>query len=50
MPLANEYLGYDYFLSGTVFKGKQLEEPLGSHRKLKKIKDYKLIPPMVFMW
>jgi FAD synthase len=23
---------------------------LGSHRKLKKIKDYKLIPPMVFMW
>jgi riboflavin kinase/FMN adenylyltransferase len=27
--LANEYLGYDYFLSGTVFKGK-LAEPLGS--------------------
>jgi riboflavin kinase/FMN adenylyltransferase len=30
MPLANEYLGYDYFLSGTVFKGNNLVEPLGS--------------------
>jgi riboflavin kinase/FMN adenylyltransferase len=29
MPLANEYLGYDYFLSGTVFKGK-LGRTIGS--------------------
>ncbi|MFB0911439.1 MAG: riboflavin kinase, partial [Flavobacterium sp.] len=29
MPLANEYLGYDYFLSGTVFKGKQLGRTIG---------------------
>jgi hypothetical protein len=29
MPLANEYLGYDYF-SGTVFKKQLAEEPLGS--------------------
>jgi riboflavin kinase/FMN adenylyltransferase len=42
MPLANEYLGYDYFF-GTVFKEK-LVEPLGSPRKHKIEEDYKLIP------
>jgi riboflavin kinase/FMN adenylyltransferase len=49
MPLANEYLGYDYFLSGTVFKGKQLGRTIGFPRKHKIEEDYKLIPP-VFMW
>jgi riboflavin kinase/FMN adenylyltransferase len=41
MPLANEYLGYDYFLSGTVFKRKLTNWV--PHRK-HKIEDYKLIP------
>lgn len=45
MPLANEYLGYDYFLSGTVFKGKQLGRTIGFPTANIKIKeDYKLIP------
>lgn len=45
MPLANEYLGYDYFLSGTVFKGKQLGRTIGFPTANLKIKeDYKLIP------
>jgi riboflavin kinase/FMN adenylyltransferase len=35
MPLANEYLGYDYFLSGTVFKGKQLGRTIGSPPNIK---------------
>jgi riboflavin kinase/FMN adenylyltransferase len=43
MPLANEYLGYDYFLSGTVFKGKQLGRTIG-FPKHKIEEDYKLIP------
>jgi FAD synthase len=34
MPLANEYLGTTIFLSGTVFKGNNLAEPLG-YRKHK---------------
>jgi riboflavin kinase/FMN adenylyltransferase len=29
MALANAYLGYDYFLTGTVFKGKQLGRTIG---------------------
>jgi riboflavin kinase/FMN adenylyltransferase len=29
MALANEYLGYEYFLTGTVFKGKQLGRTIG---------------------
>ena len=29
MTLANNYLGYEYFLSGTVFKGKQLGRTIG---------------------
>lgn len=45
MPLANEYLGYDYFLSGTVFKGKQLGRTIGFPTANIKIKEnYKLIP------
>jgi riboflavin kinase/FMN adenylyltransferase len=45
MPLANEYLGYDYFLSGTVFKGKQLGRTIGFPTANIKIEeDYKLIP------
>jgi riboflavin kinase/FMN adenylyltransferase len=43
MPLANEYLGYDYFI-WNCFQRKQLGEPLGSHRKHKIEEDYKLIP------
>jgi riboflavin kinase/FMN adenylyltransferase len=33
MTLSNEYLGYDYFLTGTVIQGKQLEEPSISQRQ-----------------
>jgi riboflavin kinase/FMN adenylyltransferase len=45
MPLANEYLGYDYFLSGIIFKGKQLGRTIGFPTANLKIKeDYKLIP------
>lgn len=45
MPLANEYLGYDYFLSGTVTKGKQLGRTIGFPTANLTIKeDYKLIP------
>jgi riboflavin kinase/FMN adenylyltransferase len=45
MTLSNEYLGYDYFLTGTVIQGKQLEEPSIPNGKLKKIaENYKLIP------
>jgi riboflavin kinase/FMN adenylyltransferase len=43
MPLANEYLGYDYFLSGTVFKGKQLGHWVPT-ANIKIEEDYKLIP------
>jgi riboflavin kinase/FMN adenylyltransferase len=41
MPLANEYLGYDYFFIWNCF---QQPEPLGSQRKHKIEEDYKLIP------
>jgi riboflavin kinase/FMN adenylyltransferase len=45
IPLANEYLGYDYFLSGIVFKGKQLGRTIGFPTANIDIKeDYKLIP------
>jgi riboflavin kinase/FMN adenylyltransferase len=40
MPLANEYLGYDYFYLELF----SLVEPLGPHRKHKIEEDYKLIP------
>ncbi|PTS89522.1 riboflavin biosynthesis protein RibF [Flavobacterium sp. HMWF030] len=45
MDLANEYLGYDYFLSGEVVKGKQLGRTIGFPTANIQIeKDYKLIP------
>jgi riboflavin kinase/FMN adenylyltransferase len=45
IPLANEYLGYDYFLTGTIIKGKQLGRTIGFPTANLKIKeDYKLIP------
>jgi riboflavin kinase/FMN adenylyltransferase len=45
MTLANKYLGYDYFLTGTVFKGQQLGRTIGFPTANLKIKeDYKLIP------
>jgi riboflavin kinase/FMN adenylyltransferase len=45
MILANKYLGYDYFLTGTIFKGKQLGRTIGFPTANLKIKeDYKLIP------
>jgi riboflavin kinase/FMN adenylyltransferase len=40
MALANAYLGYDYFLTGTVLKGKQLGRTIGfptANIKIKKI-------------
>ncbi len=45
MALANKYLGYNYFLSGTVVKGKQLGRTIGFPTANIKIEeDYKLIP------
>ena len=45
MDLANEYLGYDYFLSGEVVKGKQLGRTIGFPTANIQIEeDYKLIP------
>ena len=45
MVLANKYLGYDYFLTGTVIQGKQLGRTIGfPTANLKIEEDYKLIP------
>ena len=45
MALANEFLGYDYFISGTVLKGKQLGRTIGFPTANLKIEEnYKLIP------
>lgn len=45
MALANEYLGYDYFLKGTILKGKQLGRTIGFPTANLKIEEnYKLIP------
>ncbi|SFD34062.1 bifunctional riboflavin kinase/FAD synthetase [Flavobacterium phragmitis] len=45
MALANEYLGYDYFLNGAVVKGKQLGRTIGFPTANIHIEeDYKLIP------
>lgn len=45
MTLANEYLGYDYFLNGTIVKGKQLGRTIGFPTANIHIEeDYKLIP------
>lgn len=43
--LANQYLGYEYMLSGCVVKGKQLGRTLGfPTANLKIVEDYKLLP------
>lgn len=45
MALANEYLGYNYFLTGFVQKGKQLGRTIGFPTANLKIQEnYKLIP------
>jgi riboflavin kinase/FMN adenylyltransferase len=45
MELANEYLGYTYFLSGTIVQGKQLGRTIGfPTANLSIAEDYKLIP------
>ncbi|SNS02949.1 riboflavin kinase / FMN adenylyltransferase [Flavobacterium sp. ov086] len=45
MALANDYLGYDYFLTGEVVKGKQLGRTIGFPTANIQIEeDYKLIP------
>lgn len=45
MALANEYLGYEYFLTGSVLKGKQLGRTIGFPTANLKIEEnYKLIP------
>jgi riboflavin kinase / FMN adenylyltransferase len=45
MKMANEYLGYDYFLTGMIIKGKQLGRTIGFPTANLKIEgDYKLIP------
>lgn len=45
MSLANDYLGYAYFFSGEVVKGKQLGRTIGFPTANIKIEeDYKLIP------
>jgi riboflavin kinase/FMN adenylyltransferase len=45
MALANGYLGYDYFLTGIIVKGKQLGRTIGFPTANLKIEEnYKLIP------
>ncbi|MFV5697163.1 bifunctional riboflavin kinase/FAD synthetase [Flavobacterium sp. ZT3R17] len=45
MDLANKYLGYDYFLTGVVVKGKQLGRTINFPTANLKIEEnYKLIP------
>ncbi|MBL7868397.1 MAG: bifunctional riboflavin kinase/FAD synthetase [Flavobacterium lindanitolerans] len=45
IQLANEYLGYNYFITGTVVKGRQLGRTIGFPTANLKIKEeYKLIP------
>ncbi|NUY80345.1 bifunctional riboflavin kinase/FAD synthetase [Flavobacterium sp. MAH-1] len=45
MALANQYLGYDYFLTATVVKGKQLGRTIGfPTANLDVSEPYKLIP------
>lgn len=45
IALAKKYLGYDYFLTGTIFKGKQLGRTIGFPTANLKIEEnYKLIP------
>jgi riboflavin kinase/FMN adenylyltransferase len=45
MALANEYLGYTYFLTGYVVKGKQLGRTIGfPTANIQISEDYKLIP------
>jgi riboflavin kinase/FMN adenylyltransferase len=45
ITLANNYLGYDYFLSGTIIKGKQLGRTIDFPTANLKIEEnYKLIP------
>jgi riboflavin kinase / FMN adenylyltransferase len=45
VTLSNEYLGYNYFLTGTIIKGKQLGRTIGFPTANIRIQeDYKLIP------
>ncbi len=45
IALANKYLGYEYFMTGTVVKGKQLGRTIGFPTANIEIEeDYKLIP------
>lgn len=45
IELANQYLGYDYFFSGKVIKGKQLGRTIGfPTANIKLSETYKLIP------
>ena len=45
MELANEFLGYDYFISGTILKGKQLGRTIGFPTANLQIDEkFKLIP------
>lgn len=45
MDLANDYLGYNYFLTGNIIQGKQLGRTIGFQTaNLKIAEDYKLIP------
>lgn len=45
ITLANEYLGYPYFITGMVTQGKQLGRTIGfPTANIKPLEDYKLIP------
>ena len=45
VALANQYLGYDYFLSGTIIHGKKLGRTIGyPTANIQISEDYKLIP------
>ena len=46
MTLANDYLGYSYFITGTVITGKQLGRTIGfPTANINIAENYKLIPP-----
>lgn len=45
VALANQYLGYDYFLSGTIIHGKKLGRTIGyPTANIQIFEDYKLVP------
>ncbi|WP_392388865.1 riboflavin kinase [Flavobacterium piscinae] len=50
IKLANDYLGYDYLLTGTIIKGKGIGRTLNFPTANLQIEEnYKLVPKTVFI-